>query len=215
MSARALWRTSKRRTTDSGRAPECPWGSTATGYAMDEGTDPRRYRQRLTRKSMETTTWSRRTMLAAALALTLPNRAGADLVGHEEIRAAVAGKTDDVLIARNPLLARLARDDPALLREVLQRLRVPAPSHRRSLAMGQPEPATATESAVLAENPDLRNSIANPLKRRSTCCASSAKRRGGNSPGRNTPGLRFPVAGRRSRQRLSRRNLAKRVRLRG
>ena len=94
-------------------------------------------------------------MLATALALILPNHAAADLVGHEEVRAAVAGKTDDVLIARNPLLKRLARDNPALLREALQRLRVQTPSHRRSFAMGQPERATATESAILTANADF------------------------------------------------------------
>ena len=94
-------------------------------------------------------------MLVAALAVLVPIRIHADLVGREEIRAAVAGKTDDALIAANPVLGRLAREDPALLREVLGRLRTQPRSHRRTLAKDQSEPETAADSAVLAENPDF------------------------------------------------------------
>ena len=104
---------------------------------------------------VETMVVSRRTLLAAILAVLVPSRAGADLVGREEIRAAVTGKPDDVLIAVNPALQRLAREDPARLREVLERLRAQPRPHRRTLARNQPEPATAAESATLAENPDL------------------------------------------------------------
>ena len=98
-----------------------------------------------------------RTALVAALAVLMSHGAAADLVGHTEIRAAVAGKSDEALIAANPVLERLGRESPALLREVLERLRspVPEPSYRRSLAQDQPKPATPAETAVLAENPDL------------------------------------------------------------
>ena len=105
----------------------------------------------------EMTAPGRRAVLAALLAAFLPGRVPADLRGRQEIRIAVAGKTDDALIAANPVLERLARRDPALLHEVLGRLRTPppSPSHRRTLAQDQPEPPTAAEHAVLAENPDL------------------------------------------------------------
>ena len=106
-------------------------------------------------RQVETTVRSRRTVLAAALAVLVPIRAVADLVGRDEIRAAVAGKTDDALIAANPVLERLAREEPALLREVLGRLRAQPRSHRRTLARDQSEPETTADSAVLAENPDL------------------------------------------------------------
>ena len=98
---------------------------------------------------------SRRAVLAAALAVFVPGPAGADLVGRRESRAAVAGKSDDMLIAANPMLGWLAREDPAVLREVLIRLRAAVPSHRRGLTKDRPEPELSAESAVLAENPDL------------------------------------------------------------
>lgn len=104
---------------------------------------------------MASTDRSRRAVLAAALAFFVPGRAGADLVGHQESRAALAGKSDDVLIAANPMLGWLAREDPALLREVLVRLRAPVPAHRRTLTKDRPEPESSAEGAVLAENPDL------------------------------------------------------------
>jgi len=95
--------------------------------------------------------------MVAALAVLLSHGAAADLVGHAEVRAAVAGKSDEELIGTNPVLERLGRESPALLGEVLERLRspVPEPSYRRSLVQDQPKPATPAETAVLAENPDL------------------------------------------------------------
>ena len=98
-----------------------------------------------------------RTALAAALAVFLSHGAAADLMGHTEVRAAVAGKSDEALVAANPALERLGRESPALLGEVLARLRAPAPepSYRRSLGSDQARPATQAETAVLAENPDL------------------------------------------------------------
>ena len=114
----------------------------------------RRWNRPMTHADKETVE-SRRVVLAAALALFLPGRAAADLTGHQEGRAALAGKSDDVLIATNPELERLARGDPALLREVLGRLRAPAASYTRSLMQARSEPETPAESAVLAENPDL------------------------------------------------------------
>ena len=98
-----------------------------------------------------------RTALIAALAVVLSHGAAADLVGQADARAAVAGKSDEALIGANPVLERLRRESPALLGEVLERLRAPAlePSYSRSLVQDQPKPATPAETAVLAENPDL------------------------------------------------------------
>lgn len=98
-----------------------------------------------------------RTALVAALAVLASHGAAADLVGHAEVRAAVAGKSDEALIAANPVLEQLARESPVLLGEVIERLRVPAPKPRnsRNLVQDPPKPATPAETAVLAENPDL------------------------------------------------------------
>ena len=98
-----------------------------------------------------------RTALVAALAVLLSHGAAADLVGQREVRAAVAGKSDEELIGANPVLERLGRGSPALLGEVLRRLRAPAqePSYRRSLVQDPPKPATPAETAILTENPDL------------------------------------------------------------
>lgn len=98
-----------------------------------------------------------RTTLMAAIALLLSHGAAAELVGHVEVRAAVSGKSDAELVGANPVLERLGRESPALLAEVLERLRAPAPepSYRRGLVRDHPKPATQAETAVLAENPDL------------------------------------------------------------
>ena len=98
-----------------------------------------------------------RTACVAALAVLMSHGAGADLVGSTKVRAAVAGKSDGALIGANPVLERLGRESPAVLREVLERLRSPAPepSSSRSLVQEQPKPATHAETVVLAENPDL------------------------------------------------------------
>ena len=95
-----------------------------------------------------------RTALVTTLVGALSHGAVADLVGQAEVRAAVAGKSDEELIDANPVLERLGRESPALLDEVLERLRAPAPepSYSRSLVQDPPKPA---EAAVLAENPDL------------------------------------------------------------
>ena len=92
---------------------------------------------------------------ALALALVLSHAARADLVGREEVRSAVAGRSDEALIAANPALEQLGRARPDLLREALARLRSGAPSHRRSLEDAAAEPASAEESSALSENPDL------------------------------------------------------------
>ena len=77
-------------------------------------------------------------------------------MGHrEEARTTQADRSDDALIAANPILEPLRRNDPELLREVLERLRAPEASRSRSLIQGALEPSTAAESAILAENPDL------------------------------------------------------------
>ena len=58
---------------------------------------------------------------------------------------------------RQPRSRTARRKSPAVLREVLDRLRSPAPepSSSRSLVQDPPKPATHAETAVLAENPDL------------------------------------------------------------
>ena len=98
-----------------------------------------------------------RTTFAAALAVLVSHGAAADLVGRTDVRTAIAGKSDEALIAANPVLQRLERESPELLGEVLERLRATPvePSHRRSLVQARPKPATPAETAVLAANPDL------------------------------------------------------------
>lgn len=98
-----------------------------------------------------------RTALVAALTVLASHGAAADLVGHAEVRAAVASKSDETLIAANPLLERIEREFPVLLGEVLERLRAPVSeaSYSRSLVQDQPKPATQAETAVLADNPDF------------------------------------------------------------
>ena len=97
------------------------------------------------------------TALGVALAALLAHGAAADLVGGTDVRTAVAGKSDEALIAANPVLERLERESPAVLDEVLSRLRSPAPysSYAGTLDQDQPQSATRTETAVLADNPDL------------------------------------------------------------
>ena len=91
--------------------------------------------------------------IVAMALLLLPQAAAADLVGHVEERAAVAGRADAALIEANPLLLQLRREHPQALPDVLERLRAPAVSHGRSLE--QPKPPPEGVSGVLAANPDL------------------------------------------------------------
>ena len=97
------------------------------------------------------------TALGLALAALLAHGAAADLVGDTDVRTAVAGKSDEALIAANPVLERLERESPSLLDEVLVRLRAPTPDAPRTRTLDQvePRPATEAETAVLADNPDL------------------------------------------------------------
>ena len=97
------------------------------------------------------------TAFAAALAALLAHGAAADLIGDTDVRAAVAGKSDEALIAANPVFERLERESPAVLDEVLSRLRSPAPDAPRTRTLDQvePRPATEAETAVFADNPDL------------------------------------------------------------
>ena len=96
---------------------------------------------------------TRRAVLGAGLATLITHNAAADLVGRAEVRAAVAGKSDNALIEANPILERLRREHPDALAEILRRLRAPVPTFRRGLEPAAPKPAA--ESDVLAENPDL------------------------------------------------------------
>lgn len=93
----------------------------------------------------------------AAIAALLAHGAAADLVGGTGVGAAVAGKSDETLIAANPVLERLAQESPALLDKVLRRLRAPASASlgERTLERPQLQPTTPAEVAVLADNPDI------------------------------------------------------------
>ena len=94
-------------------------------------------------------------MLVASLGALLWRSAAADLVAGVDTNSAVAGKSEDALIAANPVLERLGRENPTLLREVIDRLRSPVRSHRRTLTYDAPRPATDAENTILTENPDL------------------------------------------------------------
>ena len=97
----------------------------------------------------------RAAVAAAVLAFLVPHGADADLVGHVEERAAVAGRSDDALIEANPLLQRLQSEHPEALPAILERLRTSVASHRRTLESTAPPPEEQADDAALAENPDL------------------------------------------------------------
>lgn len=94
-------------------------------------------------------------LLAAALAILLPQAAHADLVGHVEERAAVAGVSDEALIDANPLLEGLRSAHPEVLSTIIERLRGPVHSYRRGLSDDKLEAEHEIDDAVLADNPDL------------------------------------------------------------
>ena len=101
---------------------------------------------------------SRRRGIVAAglLSVFASHAASADLIGRSETRTTVADTTERALIEANPILERIARERPEALREILDRLRVPPPAHRRSLeAPGDTEASNGAEHGILAENPDL------------------------------------------------------------
>ena len=97
----------------------------------------------------------RAAVAAAVLAILVPHGADADLVGQVEERAAVAGRSDDALIEANPLLQRLQSEHPEALPAILERLRAPVASRRRTLDSDAPAPEEQADDAALAENPDL------------------------------------------------------------
>ncbi len=95
-------------------------------------------------------------LLAGLLPALLPAGAAAEPVGRQEERAAVAGRSDAALIAANPVLRRLQRDRPDLLRRVLKRLRAPVAAEARKLETPDPDPPPPKDrDGLLAENPDL------------------------------------------------------------
>ena len=98
----------------------------------------------------------RRILFAAAMAALLSHSVEADLVAHVTWRAAVADKSDQMLIAANPILERLARVNPAALEEILALLRAPIPqsSQERSFKEGG-EQSQEDPGSVFVENPDL------------------------------------------------------------
>ncbi len=97
----------------------------------------------------------RAAVAAAVLAFLVPHGADADLVGHVEERTAVAGRSNDALIEANPLLQHLQNEHPEALPAILERLRTPVASHRRTLAGNAPAPEEQADDAALTENPDL------------------------------------------------------------
>ena len=93
---------------------------------------------------------------AGLLAVFASHAASADLIGRTETRTMVADTTERALIEANPILERIARERPEALREILDRLRAPEPSHRRSLETPyDAEDQDGAEHGILDENPDL------------------------------------------------------------
>lgn len=97
----------------------------------------------------------RAAIVAAALAILLPQGTHADLVGHVEERAAVAGRTDQALIEANPILEGLLSAHPEVLSSIIERLREPEFSYRRDLSEDAQGPEQEIDDEVLADNPDL------------------------------------------------------------
>lgn len=104
---------------------------------------------------METTDRRRRAVIVGAFAVLLSHGVAADLVSRVGTGAAEGLESDDAIIEANPALQRLRRENPELLREVLERLRatVPAKSSRRALGGNLPGPATDADREILEENP--------------------------------------------------------------
>ena len=101
---------------------------------------------------------SRRGIVSAGLLAVLASHAApADLGGRSETHTTVADAMEQALIEANPILERIARERPEALGEILDRLRAPESSHRRSLEAlddtGDPE--GAEHDGILAENPAL------------------------------------------------------------
>ena len=94
-------------------------------------------------------------IVAMALAILLPQGVHADLVGQVEERAAVAGRSDQALIEANPMLEGLRSGHPEALSRIIERLRGPVHSYRRSISEDKPGPEQGIDDAVLANNPDL------------------------------------------------------------
>ena len=85
---------------------------------------------------------------AGLLAALASHGAPADLVGRDA--------ADRALLEANPVLERIARERPDALGEILDRLRAPAPSTRRSREEAEPaEPPDGALDGLLAENPAL------------------------------------------------------------
>ena len=96
-------------------------------------------------------------IVAAVLAVLVPQGVDADLKGQAEERAAVAGRSDQALVDANPILKQLQIEHPEVLPVVLERLRTAAPIYRRSLSDGttDPEQQEQIDDAVLDDNPDF------------------------------------------------------------
>ena len=106
---------------------------------------------------MRTMDRRRRAVLVAALTVILSHRSAADLIGTVEVREAADRRSDDAIVAANPVLQRLRTENPELLRDALERLRAPTPvpSRRRALAQEAPEQESEAVRATLDENPDF------------------------------------------------------------
>ena len=126
----------------------------------------------------------------AAIAVLLSHGAAADLVGHVEVRAAVSGKSDEELVGANPVLERLGRESPALLAEVLERLRAPAPEPRPTAAASCGTRRSQRRRRRPPSSPRIPTSpstTATPPRPPSICCASSGRQRRSSSTARARP----------------------------
>ena len=95
---------------------------------------------------MSRTRWRLPAGLLAALAA---HGAPADLVGRDAAERA--------LLEANPVLERIARERPNMLDDILDRLRTPVPSPRRSSEEAEPAepPNNAPMDELFGENPAL------------------------------------------------------------
>ena len=98
----------------------------------------------------------RRALFAGVFVALLSQGAGADLVGHMQTRAAVAGKSDEALVQANPILERFGSEHPEALDEILARLRAPVPESSGLRTFTQTTAsANETDAIIFAQNPDL------------------------------------------------------------
>ena len=120
----------------------------------------------------------RRALFAGVFVALLSQGAGADLVGHMQTRAAVAGKSDEALVQANPILERFGivsirrrstRSSLGCARRCRSRP-VCAPSRKPLPRQTRRTPSSLRRIRISP------SSTVNPPRRRSTFCASSGRR---------------------------------------